>query len=251
LGHKSLVPGFCLPHRRSRFRRIFAPNSLQNAHNTLSLPQLSGNRTRRKRLRDANKKKKMLIQQYQERWVNDFNNIKKAIQEALSGIAIDIEHIGSTAIANLAAKPIIDIDIVYKKDNDFIYLKNELEKLGYHHNGNQGIKDREVFKRRESSEKHAVLDFIPHHLYVCPAQSEELQRHLAFRNYLNTHERERKEYERIKYKIAEEANQDKKAYATLKENKAKAFIESILKKSMSLTASAQPYCRGDFKSPRQ
>ena len=172
----------------------------------------------------------MLIQEYQKSWVYDFNRIKKVIEETLSDIDIDIEHIGSTAITHLAAKPIIDIDIAYSKDVDFEKIKEGLAQLGYYHNGNQGIKDREVFKRRGVDVPHEVLDGINHHLYVCPIHSEELRKHLNFRNYLNAHESERKEYESIKYAIAEEANQDKKTYALLKESKAKDFIESILRK---------------------
>jgi GrpB-like predicted nucleotidyltransferase (UPF0157 family) len=173
----------------------------------------------------------MLIQEYQKSWVGDFNAIKNVINEAFSDIKVSIEHVGSTAIINLAAKPIIDIDIVYDTNEDFEAIKKGLEKLGYYHNGDQGIKGREVFKRGEAKGKHNVLDVITHHLYVCATQSEQLKRHLDFRNYLNTHENERKQYQRMKYDIAEAANQDKKVYATLKESVAKEFIESILKKA--------------------
>lgn len=176
-------------------------------------------------------KKKLLIQKYKESWVSDFKQIKKVINEVFLNMEVSIEHIGSTAIRGLSAKPIIDIDIVFDPTIDFEIIKSNLEKLGYYHNGDQGIKDRAVFKRRESNKKHKVLDFINHHLYACPLHSEELKRHIIFRNYLNEHEVERKKYENIKYKIAEEANQDKKVYAELKEVKAKKLIESILKKA--------------------
>ena len=173
----------------------------------------------------------MLIHSYQENWANDFNEIKEVIIEALEDIEITIEHIGSTAIRNLAAKPIIDIDIVQNKNVSFEDIKKGLEKLGYFHNGDLGIKGREVFKRNNLKEKHFTLDFINHHLYVCQIECDELQRHLTFRNYLIENEKERKEYEKIKYKIAEIAKQDRKAYAELKEIMAKEFVESVLKKA--------------------
>ncbi|MBK7869167.1 MAG: GrpB family protein [Saprospiraceae bacterium] len=173
----------------------------------------------------------MLIQIYQESWVHDFNKIKEVIKERLWDVAIQIEHIGSTAVKNLAAKPIIDIDIVYDKNTSFEAIKSRLEKLGYHHHGDQGINGREVFKRNTLNEQHPVLDTIKHHLYVCHIENEELQRHLVFRDYLIKHEQERKAYEQLKYEIAQMANQDRKVYAALKEMMAKAFIASILEKA--------------------
>ena len=173
----------------------------------------------------------MLIQEYRESWIEDFKAIKSVINDALMNLNISIEHIGSTAVPKLAAKPIIDIDIVYGNDVAFETIKRGLEKLGYYHNGNQGIINREVFKRKNWWSKHQILDKITHHLYVCPVDSEELQRHVAFRNYLIDNEAARTEYQKLKYEIAEAANQDKKQYATLKEVKARVFINSIIEKA--------------------
>lgn len=174
----------------------------------------------------------MLIQEYQESWVNDFNSLKRILEEGISTDDINIEHVGSTSIKGLAAKAIIDIDIVYEKTASFNQIKQGLEKLGYYHNGDQGIVGREVFKRIQKEEKHVILDAIQHHLYVCQTNSDELQRHLLFRDYLRENQKEREEYEKLKYKIAEIADQNRKEYAKLKEVMAKEFIGSILKKSI-------------------
>lgn len=176
----------------------------------------------------------MLIQEYQEKWVEDFKAIESVITNALIGLNISIEHVGSTAVPKLAAKPIIDVDIVYGKDVSFETIKSGLEKIRYHHNGNQGIINREVFKRKNWWSKHQILDTIPHHLYVCPVDSEELQRHIRFRNYLIANETARAEYQQLKYEIAAAANQDKKKYAALKEVKARTFINDILAKADQL-----------------
>lgn len=175
----------------------------------------------------------MLIQAYRESWVEDFGAIKGVINDALTNINISIEHVGSTAVPKLAAKPIIDIDIVYESNTSFESVKKGLEKIGYYHNGNQGIVNREVFKRKVWATKHQILDGISHHLYVCPVGSEELQKHITFRNYLLANEVARNEYQKLKYEIAEAADQDKKQYATLKEVKAREFINSIIEKSIS------------------
>jgi GrpB-like predicted nucleotidyltransferase (UPF0157 family) len=173
----------------------------------------------------------MLIQTYQKSWVDDFDAIKNTLSEALADLDIAIEHVGSTAVPNLAAKPIIDVDIIFKKTIDFEGVKAGLEKIGYSHVGNQGIANREVFKRQETATPHPILDAITHHLYVCPMDSAELERHLLFRDYLRAHESARIFYQNLKIETAEAAQQDRKRYAQLKEKNARDFIDGILEKA--------------------
>ena len=173
----------------------------------------------------------MLIQPYQKTWADDFKRIKNILEASLSGLNIQIEHVGSTSIKDLPAKAIIDIDIIFNSSDDFQLIKQCLKKLDYYHNGDQGISGREVFKRNKNAAQHKTLDTIKHHLYACHFENEELHRHLAFRNYLRKNPTARAEYAALKYKIAELANQDRKVYAELKETMAKDFIESIIQKS--------------------
>ncbi|MBN8676196.1 MAG: GrpB family protein [Chitinophagales bacterium] len=177
------------------------------------------------------KSQPLLIQEYNPQWASEFQAIQKIIMAALVDLPVSIEHIGSTAIPGLAAKPIIDIDIVMQEHTAFDTIKDRLATIGYNHHGNQGIPGREVFKRAPTAAVQEVLDGVAHHLYVCPANSEELQRHLRFRDYLLTHEDARIQYEQLKYAIAEEVNQDRKQYAALKEIKATVFITDILEKA--------------------
>jgi GrpB-like predicted nucleotidyltransferase (UPF0157 family) len=104
--------------------------------------------------------------------------------------------------------------------------------MGYYHNGNQGIEQREVFKRgiKPTNE---VLDRIVHHLYVCPTESKALENHLLFRDYLRKNEWARLAYQELKYELAEKANQDKKRYAALKESNVNDFVDSIIGKERS------------------
>ncbi len=172
----------------------------------------------------------MLIQAYQRSWEHDFQQIKEILEENIPIDDLTIEHVGSTSIQGLAAKPIIDMDIVYEKPESFQEIKRGLEALDYYHNGDQGIVGREVFKRKKKDGNHAILDAIKHHLYVCHIGSEELRKHLIFRDYLRENQPAREAYERFKYEIAEIANQDRKAYAKLKEIKARSFVESVITK---------------------
>ncbi len=102
-----------------------------------------------------------------------------------------------------------------------------LEKIGYYHNGNQGIADRDVFKRigKLINEN---LDTIKHHLYVCPVESKALERHILSRNFLRRNDWARIKYQQIKYELAEKANHDKNVYADLKEVNVNDFIDSII-----------------------
>lgn len=168
----------------------------------------------------------MLLQEYKESWVEGFTKLKEVINEALINLKVSIQHVGSTSIPALAAKPIIDIDIVYDKNAALEEIKTRLEKIGYYHNGNQGIPGREVFKRNKNT--HEVLDGIAHHLYACRADSAELQKHILFRDYLLANEEARVLYQKFKYEIAEEAGQDRKKYAQLKEIKLSNFINGII-----------------------
>lgn len=171
----------------------------------------------------------MLLEKYNPNWVNDFNSLKTIIAKALHGLNYEIEHVGSTAVPNLDAKPIIDMDIIYQQPADFATIKERLENIGYYHNGNQGIEDRDVFKRTSKS-SHEILDSITHHLYVCRINSQALERHILSRDFLRKNEWAIITYQEMKYQLAEMAGQDRKKYAELKELHVNAFIDEIIAK---------------------
>ena len=136
--------------------------------------------------------KNVVVLPYDEQWKQAFVHIKDEIQEALGSLALSIEHVGSTSVQGLSAKPIIDIDVVIKDYSVFDAVVHALEEIGYHHEGDLGITAREAFKY--SGKEHLQK----HHLYVCPQDSAELNRHIAFRNYLRAHPEAVCEYSRIK-----------------------------------------------------
>ncbi len=107
----------------------------------------------------------------------------------------EIEHVGSTSVVGLPAKPIIDIDAVVKS-GDVEKTIRALEHIGYIHEGNLGIEGREAFAYEGKEHLQA------HHLYVCPEDSEELKRHLAFREYLRKNQVAREKYGSIKLEAA-------------------------------------------------
>lgn len=171
--------------------------------------------------------------QYDSNWPESFLALSERIGSALNGLIIDIHHVGSTAIPGIIAKPIIDLDIVIANYEVFPAVSAKLATLGYVDQGDKGILDRISFKRIDETVPYGVpvLPWIDHHLYVCPAFSMELKRHIAFRDYLRRHEDARLEYCRIKLSIEAEVGGERKAYADLKETRAKAFVEAVLQKA--------------------
>ena len=123
---------------------------------------------------------------------NRIYEIKKELERATGDLIIGIEHVGSTSVEGLSAKPCIDIDVVIKDYSVFATVVQKLETIGYIHEGDLGIKDREAFKY--SNKPHLQK----HHLYVCPQYSEELHRHVTFRDYLKNNREAVKKYSLVK-----------------------------------------------------
>jgi len=172
----------------------------------------------------------MVIVEYNKDWGVFFNQIKGVLERNITRY-IKIEHIGSTAIVGMWAKPIIDIDITIENDKDFEHISGELEQIGYSHVGDLGITGREAFKRNGIAE-YEILDTINHNLYVCQKDSEALKRHLLFRDYLNKHDDEKQEYNKIKHKIIEKyGNEDREKYVSVKEMEYTWFFEKVIKEA--------------------
>ena len=125
---------------------------------------------------------------YDKSWKTAFEEIRNEIENVLCGLIIGIEHVGSTSVEGLSAKPCIDLDVVIKDYGVFDAVVRKLESIGYIHEGNLGIADREAFKY--SNKPHLMQ----HHLYVCPQYSEELHRHITFRDFLRSNPEAAKKY---------------------------------------------------------
>ena len=141
--------------------------------------------------------KRVTVVPYDEAWESAFEEIKKEIEAVIGNMILGIEHIGSTSVKGLSAKPCIDIDVVIKDYSIFGELVDKLAAIGYIHEGNLGIKDREAFKYADKP--HLMM----HHLYVCPQYSEELRRHITFRDFLRHNAEAVKQYSLVKEEAAE------------------------------------------------
>ena len=138
------------------------------------------------------RERKVIVLPYDEAWAVAFEAIKAELEGALGELIVGIEHVGSTSVKGMSAKPCIDLDVIIKDYMVFDTVVAKLAKIGYIHEGDLGIKDREAF--RYTDKPHLMA----RHLYVCPAYSEELHRHVIFRDFLRSHPAAVKKYSAVK-----------------------------------------------------
>ena len=141
--------------------------------------------------------RRVVVLPYDIAWQAAFEQIKKEIEAAIGEWIIGVEHVGSTSVVGMSAKPCIDIDVIIKDRSVLPQVIEGLGAIGYIHEGDLGIRDREAF---DYSGKGHLLT---HHLYVCPQSSEELHRHMTFRNFFRENPKAVERYSRIKEKAAE------------------------------------------------
>jgi GrpB-like predicted nucleotidyltransferase (UPF0157 family) len=136
--------------------------------------------------------KQVIVMPYDEAWKEDFNAIRDELAAALKDLILSIEHVGSTSVEGLSAKPVIDIDVVIRDRSVLPDVISALQSIGYSHEGDLGIPGREAFKYEGKTHLRK------HHLYVCAQDADELKRHISFRDYLRSHPDAVAEYGRIK-----------------------------------------------------
>lgn len=132
---------------------------------------------------------------YDGRWPELFEGVRAAIAPAVAELGAVVEHVGSTSVVGLAAKPIIDVDVVVRTASDVASAIAVLEGLGYRHRGDQGVPRREAFEAPPGVE---------HHLYVVVAGSGPHRDHVDLRDYLRARPERAAEYGRLKFEIAAE-----------------------------------------------
>lgn len=159
------------------------------------------------------------IRDYDPLWPQQFETQRSRIAAVLGELATGIEHVGSTSVPGLAAKPIIDIDVLLKSSTGLPLVITRLSSLGYEHRGDLGVAGREAFRVSPND--------LPQHLYVCPSASREYWRHIAFRDYLRTHPEVAYAYAALKRQLASKFGANRDAYTQAKGN----FVAEILRRA--------------------
>ena len=153
-----------------------------------------------------------------ELWHQLFAEEEARLREAIGEHVVAIEHIGSTAICGLPAKPIIDIAAAVREAVDAQACVRLLENIGYEYRGESGIAGRYYFVKGEPR---------THHLHMVESGSDFWRDHLLFRDYLRRHREVAEKYERLKRDLAIMYEKDRGAYT---EGKSR-FIEEVLKRA--------------------
>jgi GrpB-like predicted nucleotidyltransferase (UPF0157 family) len=138
------------------------------------------------------------------------------LRHAIGARAVAIEHVGSTAVCGLSAKPIIDIAVAVREIADAAKCVAQLEGIGYKSRGERGIPGRQYFTKGDPR---------THHLHMVESGGDLWRNHLLFRDYLRQRPEVAKEYENLKTELARKHTENREAYT---EGKA-AFIEGVLK----------------------
>ena len=163
--------------------------------------------------------KNVVVEKWNPKWKDEFERIVDSLGEDIIYNSVKIEHVGSTSVEGLSAKPIIDLDIVIENDK-FEIIKRLLNDKGYKHEGDLGIEGREAFSYSGKEE------LMTHHLYVCPKDSKELFKHITFRDFLKNNSALASEYSKVKERAAVLYPDDIDKYMEFKSE----IIEKIYKK---------------------
>lgn len=153
---------------------------------------------------------KVMVLPYDNGWKSAFEAIRQEIEAALGDCILGIEHVGSTSVEGLSAKPCIDLDVIIPDYTVFDTVVARLGAIGYIHEGDLGIHHREAFKYEGKPH------LMKHHLYVCPRESEELHRHITFRNFLRAHPEAAQKYGAVKEAAARLYPEDIDGYIAYK-----------------------------------
>jgi GrpB-like predicted nucleotidyltransferase (UPF0157 family) len=161
----------------------------------------------------------VIVEDYDAAWPRDFEMLRQRIWPALADVALQIEHVGSTSVPGLAAKPIIDMTIVVAARDGVPKTIERLATLGYVHRGNLGIDDREAFDH--------PADLRRHNLYVCPAGTIGVVNQIAVRDYLRAHPDAAARYGALKKQLADRFPGDIESYVLGKTE----FVLEILRRA--------------------
>ena len=153
---------------------------------------------------------------YDLAWPERFHEEAASIASIFGGELLSIHHIGSTSIPGMSAKPIIDIMPVVRDISKVETFNGAMIERGYTPMGEYGIAGRRYFIKNPG--------FRTHHVHSYQPDNPEVKWHLDFRDYLDAHSDEARQYAELKIALAERHRYDMEAYTVGKA----AFIKAVL-----------------------
>ena len=169
------------------------------------------------------------VVKYRKEWKQMFTEEKKRLRQIFGKDILDIQHIGSTAVEGLYAKPLIDILIVVDDFKILINYTVKLIQLGYEDKGEFGIKGRRFY--RKGGDKNPT-----HNIHMYARADKNIIRYIAFREYLKTFPQTREEYSVIKKEAAKKNLFDIDGYMNFKNNFVKKTEKLAIEWYLQITA---------------
>ena len=154
--------------------------------------------------------KDIVVADHDPAWAGWFGRLRDRIWPAVEHLAARIDHIGSTAVPGLAAKPVIDLDIVVTSEAAVRPVIEALRPLGYLWRGDLGIEGRQAFFRPDDD------DLPDHHLYLVVDGSRAHQDHVLLRDLLREDADARQRYAALKRRSVAEVDGDIERYVAAK-----------------------------------
>jgi GrpB-like predicted nucleotidyltransferase (UPF0157 family) len=154
--------------------------------------------------------KEIVVEEWSPVWSAWFDQLHGLVWPAVSSCALRIDHVGSTAVEGLAAKPIIDMDVVCAVEEDVPKVVAALRGAGYLWRGDLGIEGRQAFRLMEDDGRP------PHHLYCVVEGNQAHRDHLDLRDLLRGDADARRRYADLKRANVEAAGGDMDRYVALK-----------------------------------
>ncbi|MFN2230870.1 MAG: GrpB family protein [Anaerolineae bacterium] len=162
----------------------------------------------------------VLLAPYENSWARLYEKERARLQEAVGDQVLDIQHVGSTAIPGIVAKPILDIAVAVRSFEAAYACVEPIVALGYEYHGENGIPRRHYFVRRDPDSGQTIV-----HLHVNEVDGPDWENQVVFRDYLLAHPEAAQAYVALKQELAAQYPHDRDAYT---EGKAP-FITRILR----------------------
>lgn len=159
----------------------------------------------------------VILEKHHQEWSEAFEAENESLKNLLGDLALDIQHVGSTSVPGLVAKPIIDMLMAVKSLEEVQSIRPLLENAGYEYRENGSDQDQVLFVKGPE-------ELRTHYLHITKLGSSVWKNDLAFRDYLRSHPEAVAEYEKLKKELASKHADNRTEYTTGKD----AFIKSIL-----------------------
>jgi GrpB-like predicted nucleotidyltransferase (UPF0157 family) len=174
-------------------------------------------------------KGKVLIEDYKIAWREAFEKERGRLSAMIGQFALAIEHIGSTAVPGLCAKPVIDIAVGIQELKAVKECIGPLSSIGYEYRGEAGLPGRHFFVK-------GSMETRTQHLHVELFNGPLWRSHILFRDYLRSHPKEAAAYAKMKRALAEKYSDDRDAYTSEKNNYIEGIVKLALQKQKLLKA---------------